>query len=75
MTPTTHTTSTATEAEIRAEERRATADAIAHELAVKVCDPICEHPSCATYRFAARTARKHGTPPPHIPTQQGARTS
>lgn len=56
------------EAEIRADERRHTADAIAHQLAVKVCSATCEHPSCTTYRFAARTARLAGEQPVFIPT-------
>lgn len=63
---------TQTEAEIRADERRRVADRIAHDLAVMVCALDCEHPSCATYRYAARTARKHGDQPvrpPLIPTQ------
>jgi hypothetical protein len=58
------------EAEIRADERDTVAQAIAHELAVKVCGPLCEHPSCSTYRFAARIAREHAAPP-RIPEQGG----
>jgi hypothetical protein len=59
------------EAEIRADERIKTADAIATVLARKVCGPLCEHPSCSTYRFAARIARQHGATPPRIPEQGG----
>lgn len=51
------------------EEHARTAEAIATALARRVCGPMCEHPSCTTYRFSARIARQHGATPPHIPTQ------
>jgi hypothetical protein len=55
----------------RADERAKTAEAIATQLARKVCSPMCEHPSCSTYRYAARIARQHGATAPRIPTQGG----
>jgi hypothetical protein len=57
----------------RIQARLDAGDAIATILIRKVCGPMCEHPSCSTYRFAARIARQIAATanPPRIPEQGG----